>query len=263
METVNSDSKITVIMSVFNDQAFLEASLDSIFDQCLDFELVVIDDCSTDQTPNILARYQDLYDCFIVIRNKSNLGLAASLNKALQHANGELIARMDADDICHPERLRVQQAFLLANPDVDIVGGNAQLIKRDGTPLKVTNLPLSHDDILVAVDRINPMIHPAVMYRRSFVDRLGGYDERLRRCQDYDLWLRGIDSSVFANLPGTLIDYRVSSSSSLENDIYSCYVRLINSWRRKSFFKAPFWAFAVLGVNLIKKIGYVQRNHRS
>ena len=254
--------KVSVVMAVFNEQNHLEAALDSVLGQGIDLEFVVVDDCSTDRTPDILARYQKANKCIVVIRNEKNLGLAASLNIALKRCHGDFIARMDADDISKPGRLLAQTNFLTAHPEIDVLGGNAQLIGPEGVKLAITDLPLTQEAIRKSIVRICPIIHPSVMYRSSFVKRFEGYDTNLKRCQDYDLWLRSIDSSRFANMPDVLIDYRVSNSSTFKNDMYAFYVRLTNSWRRKALVQGVFWAIVILGVNLARKLGYVQRLHR-
>lgn len=197
---------VSVLLSVHNGAATIAAAIESIRAQTLaDWELIVIDDASTDGT---YARIDDIDDERIrIIRNATNRGLAASLNIAFRASHGEFIARMDADDVALPDRFRRQVDFLRAHPDVDVVGGAALVVDREGRELGTAMRPETHDEIVSGIFRINPFIHPAVMMRRRVLEELGGYDESLLRAQDYDLWFRGVSRFRYHNLQEPVLRY--------------------------------------------------------
>jgi glycosyltransferase involved in cell wall biosynthesis len=200
---------VSIIMSVFNQGAEVGAAIESIRRQTWPhWELWVADDASTDHTGEVLHAFTERDARIRIIRNPRNLGLAASLNRALARSRGQLIARMDADDISLPERLRQQVAFLEVSPAVDVLGGGAVEMDGNGRILMATYRYERHAELVEHMFRKNPFIHPTVMARREFYEVMGGYDERLRRAQDYDLWLRGYRSFRYHNLQIPLIYYR-------------------------------------------------------
>lgn len=181
-------------MSVHNGEAYLRASIDSILEQSYgDFEFLIIDDASTDRTPAILDAYAGKDERIRISRNLENLGLTASLNRGLELAQGEFIARQDADDISLPMRLDVQRRILESDPEVVLVSGRIEMIDEAG---KITGKvrPARH-----ASEPVIPWIllfynylsgHSLATFRRAPVMQLGGYDPGFRQSQDYDLWLR-------------------------------------------------------------------------
>jgi glycosyltransferase involved in cell wall biosynthesis len=194
---------VSVLLCVFNGADTVEAAVESIVSQTLrDWELIIVDDGSTDGTRTALARYTD--PRIRVVYNDKNRGLPASLNIAFRHSSGELIARMDADDIALPDRLAKQARFLSEHPEIDVLGGAALLLGVDGLSTRRE----THEEMASYAFTENPLIHPTVMLRRSFLEELGGYDETIRRAEDYDLWLRGIARFRYYNLQEPLIRYR-------------------------------------------------------
>jgi hypothetical protein len=123
-----------------------------------------------------------------------------------------------------PDRLKRQVAFLRANPRVDVLGSGAELVGEDGENLGRAVRPELHEELAKKILRENPFIHPSVMVRRRFYDALGGYDERLRRSQDRDLWLRGYRRFRYHNLCEPLIRYRVRSKPSLQTILLGTFV---------------------------------------
>lgn len=213
--------RLSVIMAVHNGAATLEPALESLRQQSwTDFEMVIVDDASTDDSRAILERLA-LEDRRIqVLDQASNHGLAASLNSAWRVARGELVARMDADDVSFPTRFEKQVEFLTAHPEVAVLGTAAELAAADGGTFGVHRRPEWHEVLLRRIYRENPFIHPSVMMRRSFLEALDGYDATLRRAQDYDLWLRGARRFRFHNLQEPLIRYRVRRSFSWRASAY-------------------------------------------
>ena len=264
MTDKNGAPVVSIVMAAHNEDICISVAIQSIIDQTFgNWEFIIVDDCSSDRTDEIVREFQKNDGRIKLIANNVNIGLAASLNRGIASAKGKYIARMDADDVSYPDRLRLQKVFLDNNSDVSVVGGNADLIYENGNRIRSTSMPESHDSIKNVIVRMNPMIHPSVMYRRTFIERMGGYDERLRRKQDYDLWLRGIKSHVYANINDVIIRYRVQPSKPISTDLYGFYVRVLNAHRRKNYLIAVPWAVVILGMNIMRKFGYKQRMHRS
>lgn len=183
---------ISVAMSVHNGERFLEEAIRSVRAQTFgDFELLVLDDGSSDGRRAILERHAS-EDSRIRPIVRENRGLIASLNQLLQTARAPLVARMDADDICLPHRFERQIAFFAAHPDYAVVGSAALDIDVDGAPCPAPDHapPLTHDEVLAEIERRPPLCHPAVMARRAVLLAAGGYHRAYRHCEDYDLWLR-------------------------------------------------------------------------
>ena len=149
---------VTVLMSVYNGERYLNEAIDSILAQTFtDFEFLIIDDASTDSTPKILHSYDD--PRIRIVTNEENLGLTKSLNKGLALAQGEYIARMDADDISLPERLMMQLNFLIDNKTVPLVGSGAIMIDEDGKSIGKMNLPILAEDNYTHLQFINCFVH--------------------------------------------------------------------------------------------------------
>ena len=200
---------VSVIMGVYNQGDAVGRAIASIQQQSYPlWELVIVDDGSTDHTGEVLHRLSAQDPRLKVLANPRNLGLAASLNRALSRAAGELIARMDADDVSMPQRLSRQVAFLADHPEVDVLGAGAIEVDRKGRVLGEIKQREHHADLAANIYRENPFIHPTVMARARFFAELGGYNEKSRRAEDYDLWLRGYRCFRYHNLPTPLIYYR-------------------------------------------------------
>lgn len=201
--------KISVVMPVYNGEKYLKEALESILNQTFkDFELIVIDDGSTDKSEEIIKSFSD--QRIVYLDNGSNLGLSKSFNRGIQAAQGDYIARMDADDIALKERFEKQLNFLKDNPEVGVVGSNIQIM---GTS-KVFKRPEKHLAIKWQCLLSTPVVHPAVMARvRVFKDN--PYNEALHNSEDFELWSRLIfDKNIkFANLQEPLLLYRVSKKS--------------------------------------------------
>jgi glycosyltransferase involved in cell wall biosynthesis len=197
------DPKVSVVMPVFNGERYLRSSIESILFQTLsDFEFIIIDDGSTDDSPAILDEYSD--SRIVVVKNQSNEGIVFSLNRGLERARGKYIARHDADDIALPERLRAQLSFLDSHGDIDVLGTHTYLIDESGEVLQdSSSLPPSDPSIACWLTYFGSQLaHPTVVMRREVYEKLGGYDERFRHAEDYEYWLRVCFSGGrIANLP--------------------------------------------------------------
>ncbi len=209
-----SGPAVTVLMGVYNGEVFVREAIDSILAQtCRDFELLVVDDGSTDATAAILASYDD--NRLRVIHNEGNIGLTRSLNRGLRVARGELIARQDADDISRPERLARQVAFLESHPGVVVLG--TQFVSLDAWRHRLMNLWMRCETPLGIRWQLlfeNPFVHSSVMFRRDvIVDHYGGYDETFRTNQDIELWSRIAPEHGLRNLPEALVALRHRAAS--------------------------------------------------
>jgi glycosyltransferase involved in cell wall biosynthesis len=209
---------ISVAMSVFNGEAFLHEAMESILAQTFrDFEFIIVDDGSTDKSLQILADYAKR-DPRIKVFPQRNIGRAESLNRAIKLASTSLIARMDADDVALPNRLKEQFDFLKENPNVGLLSGAYEEIDNSGRVLGTIHLPLSDAQIRVSMLDHNPICHPAAMMRKEIPLACGGYRRALLDTDDYDLWLRMAERTQLANLDSFVLRYRIHpSQSSIQN----------------------------------------------
>jgi glycosyltransferase involved in cell wall biosynthesis len=204
--------QVSVVMSVYNGGRFSAEAIDSILRQTFaDFELIIIDDASTDDTAAILASYGD--PRIRRIKNTENLGLTRSLNLGISLAKGFYIARHDADDISEPDRLRQQVAFLRSHTGVGLVGTNYHIIDTRGQVLETVRLPATDRELRARIVQGNIFCHGSVMFRRDVLDVVGGYHEGFPVTQDYDLWLRLAEHSEIANLNAVLYHFRFASGT--------------------------------------------------
>ncbi len=196
--------KISVILPVYNCEDFILESVNSILIQTYnDFELIIIDDASTDSTVSVLEKIKD--NRIRLIKKKANTGYTNSLNMGLQLANGKYIARMDGDDISLPDRFKKQVQCLDGNPDVAVCGTWYQL---SGTDI-VNRHPCESEDIKLALLETNSLGHPTVMFRKSVIEDLKlQYDPSMEPSEDYDLWVRIIRHNKIINIPEVLLYYR-------------------------------------------------------
>lgn len=201
-------------MSVHNGAPYVETAIKSILSQSFsDFELVIVDDASTDNTLSILEGYSDRR--LSILRNSKNLGSASSLNLALERAEGEFVARMDADDISLSCRLEKQTSFLDAHPEIGILGSAYfRMIvsgRRFGSPVLK---PETDQEIRWAILLENPFCHPSIMFRRRVLVNHGlSYNSKFTTTQDYELWVRMLEHCEGANLRDPLLLYRIHRKS--------------------------------------------------
>ena len=200
--------KISVLMPVYNCELYIKEAIDSILNQTFaDFEFLIIDDASSDDTIEIIKSYKD--SRIKLIEKAENSGISNSLNLGLSIAKGKYIARMDGDDISLSERFAKQVAFLDANPDVVLCGSALKVIGTD----KIICYPEHHDSIKLNLLKHNCIIHPSVMLRKCVLDEhCLIYDLKKEPAEDYDLWVRLCSISKLYNLQEVLIYYRIHDS---------------------------------------------------
>ncbi|EKD71401.1 MAG: hypothetical protein ACD_46C00193G0002 [uncultured bacterium] len=200
---------ISVLMSCYNAEKWLHSSIPSVLNQTFfDFEFIIVNDGSTDSTINIIKNYIDI-DSRIILLNKINTGLADSLNAGIQASRGEWIARIDADDLCEPNRLKSQLIASIKNDKVIFVGSNLLKIDLDGIAIKSVNFPTSHSHLVRNLTTIRKFpAHSSAFYRTTAVRSVGGYRKRINRAEDRDLWLRLSEIGELASVPELLVQLR-------------------------------------------------------
>lgn len=175
--------KITVLMPVYNGEKHISEAVESVLTQNFnDYELLVINDASTDNTLKLIKKFED--PRIKIVNNTENIGLTKSLNKGLKFAIGEYIARLDADDISFRQRLSKQYCFLKNNPETGLVSGQAEIIDDTGKFIRFWNINLDPEQIFYEICFYNCICGSTVMYRRDLVISIGGYNEKYKLAQD-------------------------------------------------------------------------------
>jgi len=208
-------SLVSVVMAVYNGQDFVESAIQSILDQTYkNFELIIVDDGSTDDSAAIIKAIKDKRIHYIYEKNRK---LPGALNNGIAHAKGEFIARMDADDLSYPDRLEKQANFLLKNNDVALVGANFDIIDLDGQLIGRSYHLDRPSDIKLEFLLRNPFGHGTIMVRRHALELIGSYDAQ-HPIEDYELWWRLAQKFKLANLPDFLYAWRVSPAGMSHGD---------------------------------------------
>lgn len=207
---MNQTPKISLIMSVYNGEDYLEEAIDSVLKQSFtDWELIVINDCSTDRTPEILSRYAAQDTRVHVHTNEVNLRLPSSLNKAMSFARGKYIARMDADDICLPDRLEKQYAFMEQNPDIALSSCRFMTLKNGVISSGGCGGRSDANSVKALLLVTNPILHPGIIAKAEVIKTMG-YDKTFTCTEDMELWTRFVMAGHKAQiLPEYLMIYRL------------------------------------------------------
>ncbi len=207
--------KVSVLMAVYNGKRYLRQAVENILDQTFsNFEFIIVDDGSTDGTWDILTDYADRDQRIVLVQNKENLGLTKSLNKGLALAQGEYIARQDADDVAFPERFEKQVALLDKHSEVVLTSCDIEVIDSEGNSVAKHQRACEPELVAWYLLFYNHLAgHSQVMFRRKSVEDLGGYCETYRYCQDYELWCRLVKVGDIVILPEVLQQQRLHSKS--------------------------------------------------
>jgi glycosyltransferase involved in cell wall biosynthesis len=207
----NTKPEVSVILPVYNGGKFLDETINAVLNQTFrNFEFIIINDKSTDNSLNILKKYAKKDKRIVVLNNKKNMHCLYSRNRAARIAKGKYIAILDADDVCLPERLEIQLNYLEKHPDIFMIGGSAIVIDEEGNKLGVFRKYEDYKKMKRKLPRVNCMLHPSIMYRntREFFYR------ELPLSGDYDFILRVLSAGKkIENIPEFLIKYRVNQSS--------------------------------------------------
>lgn len=248
--------QVTVLMPAYNAAVYIREAIESVLAQTYkDFELLIINDGSTDDTEAIIRSYTDAR---IRVLSHSNIGLVGTLNRGLKEAQGKWIARFDADDVCYPNRLQVQYDFMQRHPEYQVVGSAADYIDVDGyhlftqEPAAFSNSQLQHLKYSVC-----PFIHSTVLYKKDVVLNNGGYNELAYTFEDHFLWLQILKEQKACNLPEALIKVRLNPES----------VTIDEKWRPRKFLHIKYTALKKRNItqrdsDRLHEIGREQYSHR-
>lgn len=212
------DPFISVVMPNYNAGKFLKFSIESVLGQTYkNFEFIIVDDCSTDDSWEIIQRYQSKDSRIIALRNEKNMDISFTLNKGIEIAKGNYIARFDGDDICFLNRFERQMDFLSKpeNRDIGVLGANLELIDFEGKVTGQKKFPEHHEDIVSAIWYRNPFAHNTVIIKKDLFKKYGNYDVDLNKVEDLDLWFRFMNGTRFNNMQENLVSYRVSGTNSV------------------------------------------------
>lgn len=198
---------ISVVLPLYNAEPYIGAAIRSILDQThRDFELIVVDDGSSDGSSAVVDA---ITDSRLRVIRQANTGLVGALNRGMQEARHEYVARMDHDDVCHPERLALQARALDLAPEVALVA-SCYAVLDEGRVARIEHVPSGPGQLAGQLFFRNMVPHGGAMFRRSVVLGLGGY-RQLSPCEDYDLWTRVLQEHQVASVPRILFGYRLSA----------------------------------------------------
>ncbi len=215
--TIN-DLLISVIMPVYNRENFLDEAIESVLAQDYDsFELVLIDDGSTDSSPEILRKWSELDSRIVVITSPQNEGISGALNRGLIQARGQYIARIDSDDVMLPGRLSAQVKVLQSRPDIILVTSPFEYMDVDGKYIGSWQADESHEVVVFLLNFFNIIAgHGQVMYRKDDVLALGGYSMLYTSSEDFDLWGRLLQRGRIERVPVLGMRQRIHGNQSLQ-----------------------------------------------
>lgn len=224
--------KVSILMPAYNAEKYIAEAIESILNQTFnDFEFIIIDDCSVDQTWQIITTYAGRDKRVVALRNNPRLKLAKTLNVGVGIAMGKYIARMDADDWSYPDRIEKQVHFMDKHPEIGVSGGTMQVCNDQLRVMKARKYHLSDKAIRKNIFYYSPFCHPLIICRADILKVAGIYNESLNDAEDYDLYFRIGNYSKFGNLSDQLIKYRRTNSSvsfknAVRQEILTLYIRV-------------------------------------
>ncbi len=228
------------MMPTYNGAKYIESAIDSILRQTFtDFELLIIDDGSTDETSSVVSKLAAI-DERIQYRSRENRGIVASRNEIIEMARGEFISVLDHDDIAPPRRLEMAVEYLRHNTDYSVVGGDMEIVDSDGDTLVIWKMLRAHHEIDNALLKGGLVIgHPAATMRRVDVIAVGGYRKSYETAEDLDLFLRLAERGLLTNLPEIMVKYRIhhhntgSSQAGVSKQANAAFRALIDCQKRR------------------------------
>lgn len=266
------DPLVSVIMATYNETPhILEESIKSILEQSYkNIELLIFDDSTNANTKKTIDFFAE-DERIRVFRGSQRIGFVQSLNQGLKEAKGKYIARMDGDDFSYKTRIEKEVKFLENNIDVDVIGGQIEIINEKGNVISHRRYPVSKIGIYLYSCFRNPLAHPSIMMRRKIVDEGYFYNEKLKMSEDLDLWLRLINNGYsIRNIKDIVLKYRVQSNfidkrTSYKQRIYMESVRKSN-FNKKHLLHGILsccagWLFTHIPVKCLEKL-YNKENSR-
>lgn len=235
--------KVTVLMPAYNAGKYIGEAIASVLKQSFnDFELLIVNDGSTDNTLKIISSFSDPR---IVVIHQENKGIVSALNNGLQHARAPYIARFDADDVCYPDRLKIQYNFITAHPEYRIIGSAADYIDAEGSYI-FTQHPVAHlyEEIQDLPPSVCPFIHPCVFYQKAAIINNGGYNEHAYTFEDHFLWATILKKEKACNLSQPLIKHRLNPES----------ITIDEKWRTRRFREIKYTALEALHITAANEL---------
>jgi len=207
---------ISVVMGVYNGELYLADTINSVLEQTFkDFEFVIVNDGSTDNTQLILDEYKRRDERIRIINNERNIGLTKSLNRGVWESQGKYIARIDVGDTCHKERFEKQIAFMEKNDTVGVVGSWGLFIDKQGEHIYIFKPPTDKDLIKKQLLSKSVLLHPSAMIKRDILMAVGGYNEKYYTGQEQELWIRMSKICDLANIPEVLVHCKYFQKESI------------------------------------------------
>lgn len=235
---MNLIPKASVIIPAYNAEKYIAKSIESILNQTFtDFELIIIDDCSTDETYAIIIEYAKKDNRIVVLKNEKNLGIAGNRNKGISLAKGEYIVWQDADDISMPERISKQFNFMESHPEVGIVGGFLEFFEDKKGTTGVRKYSDNDQILRKNIFRFSPVAQPTAMIRKEILDQVGEYNLKYPPAEDIDMSFRIGEKSKFSNIQEVLLRYREHPSSATFTRLRK--IELSTLEIRKKYSKSP------------------------
>lgn len=238
---------VSIILPTYNRSEYLVRAIKSVLDQNYNnFELIIINDGSTDKTSEIISQYQD--SRIKIIENKENLGFVRSLNKAINYAQGKYIARIDDDDFwSDSQKLEKQIKFLENNPEYVLVSSGMIKIDKNGKEIKKYLFPEKDEEIREKMLLTDYFVHPGVVFKKQTWEKAGGYNEQFYFSQDWDLWARLGKIGKMYNFPEYFVSVMESGENRTSNKMG--YHLLLNQKIRKKYSRdyPHFWRYYLLG----------------
>ena len=242
----NRKPLVSVIVPAYNAAAYIEEALMSVIKQTYaNLEILVIDDCSTDGTLEIVRRIAKLDSRIKVLKNKHNLGIGANRDKGLKNTRGEFICWQDADDISLPNRVALQVDFLNKHPKVGVVGGFMTFFSDKGD---LTTRRYKQDDASLrrTIFKYNPVSQPACMMRRECFAKVGGYDPAYRLSEDLEMQFRIGEHYEFGNVQQVVLKYRQTQSSLTASNLRAMELATLSI--RKKYAKSSAYHYSLFDV---------------
>lgn len=250
------ENKISVILSAFNAEKYISESIDSILKQSYsNFELIIIDDGSTDNTLSICEKFLKIDNRIILLKN-SHKGLTSSLNDGLKISRGKYIARQDADDISLPDRFKKQLNWFLSNDKNVLCGTNCKILTENKKNKINRSISFSNNAIKNKLNYSNCFVHSSTMFLRKHAEKLGFYDENLKYAQDYDLWWKLSTVGLIGNLKEKLLIIRDRNESISRKNANQQTLNFIKSCVKYYAFKN-----GIVDINKNKDLDYYENNN--
>ncbi len=206
--------KVSILMPAYNVQDYVAQAIESMLCQTFrDFEFIIIDDGSIDNSWDIIQEYAKKDDRIVALKNEANYKICKTLNRGIDIARGKYLVRMDADDWSYPYRLEKQVKFMDKNPEIGVSGGRIMVCDKDMRCMHIREYKLNDKEIRKRMFFYNPFCHPATIWRSDILKNSSCFNEMLYDVEDYDLYFRMGRMSKFANLPDILVKYRISENS--------------------------------------------------